>query len=149
MQEQRTKEPELHKKSQHTGTVKPVLSSHSKRTQKLVFKTDYHLMQVKNIAECSKRSILQYFQPSLSYHFSLRPFFCIFLSVHLRQVLLYIKLPSQLSLNFSWLMNSSTLWDQRRNFASKKFRENKTSRKLPNLQKAEIMPPVPMGLVKI
>ena len=35
------------------GTVKPVLSGHSKRS-KLVFKTDYRLMQVKSIAECSK-----------------------------------------------------------------------------------------------
>ena len=43
------------------GTVKPVLSGHSKRRPKLVFKTDNHLMQVKSIAECSKGSILQYF----------------------------------------------------------------------------------------
>ena len=42
-------------------TVKPVLSGHSKRRPKLVFKTDYRLMQVKSIAECSKGSILQYF----------------------------------------------------------------------------------------
>ena len=34
-------------------TVKPVLSSHSKEDQRLVFKTDYHLMHVKSIAECS------------------------------------------------------------------------------------------------
>ena len=38
---------------------KPVLIGH--------FKTDYRLMQVKGIAECSKGSILQYFWPSLSY----------------------------------------------------------------------------------
>ena len=69
--------------------VKPVLSGHSKRRQKLVFKTDYRLMQVKSIAECSKGSILQYFRPSLSYHLPLRPLFCIFLSGSLRQVLLY------------------------------------------------------------
>ena len=31
-------------------------------------------MQVKSIAECSKGSILQYFRPSLSYHFSLSIF---------------------------------------------------------------------------
>ena len=49
------------------GTVKPVLSGHSKRRLKLVFKIDYPLMQVKSIAECSKGSILQYFRPSLSY----------------------------------------------------------------------------------
>ena len=42
------------------------------KDQNLVFKTDYHLMQVKSIAECSKGSILQYFRPSLSYHSSLR-----------------------------------------------------------------------------
>ena len=67
-------------------TVKPVLSSHLKRTSKIGFKTDYHLMQVKTTAECS--SILQYFLPSLrlSYHLSLRPLFCLFLSGRLRQV---------------------------------------------------------------
>ena len=53
------------------NTVKPVLSGHSKRTPKLVFKTNYCLIQVKSIAECSKGSILQYFRPSLSYHLSL------------------------------------------------------------------------------
>ena len=42
------------------------------------FKTDYPLMQVKSIVECSKGSILQYFRPSLSYHLSLRPLFCLF-----------------------------------------------------------------------
>ena len=68
------------------NTVKPILSGHSKRRQKLIFKTDYHLLQVKSIAECSKMSILQYFRPSLSYHLSLRSLFCIFLSGRLRQV---------------------------------------------------------------
>ena len=71
------------------NTVKPVLSGHSKRRLKLVFKTDYCLMQVKSIAECSKRSILQYFRPSLSYHLSLRSLLCQFLSGSLRHVLLY------------------------------------------------------------
>ena len=68
-------------------SVKPVLRATQKEDQKLVFKTDYCLMQVKSIAECSKRafwmlqeSILQYFRPSLSYHLSLRPLFCLFLS---------------------------------------------------------------------
>ena len=65
--------------------------SHSKRRQKIVFKTDYHLMQVKSIAEYFKGSILQYFRPSLSYHWPLRPLFCLFLSGRLRQVLLYGK----------------------------------------------------------
>ena len=35
---------------------KPVLSGHSRKLPKLVFKTDYRLMQVKSIAECSKRA---------------------------------------------------------------------------------------------
>ena len=48
--------------------------------QKLVFNTDYRLMQVKNIAEC----FLQYFRPSLSYHFPFRPLFYLFLSGRLR-----------------------------------------------------------------
>ena len=64
-----------------------------KKTQKLVFKTNYRLMQVKSIAECSKGSILQYFRaecskgvirqyfrPSLSYQLSLRHLFCLLLS---------------------------------------------------------------------
>ena len=72
-------------------TVKPVFSGHSKRRQKLIFKTNYRLMQVKSIAECSKRVsiILRYLRPSLSYHLSLRSLFFLFLSGCLRQVLLY------------------------------------------------------------
>ena len=66
-----------------TCLVRPL----SKRP-KFVFKTNYRLMQVKSIAECSKRSILQYFWPSLSYHLSLRSLFCLFLSGCLGQVLL-------------------------------------------------------------
>ena len=58
------------------STVKPVKNGHSQKDQKLVFKTNYALMQVKSIAECSKRSILQYFRSSLSYHLSLRSLFC-------------------------------------------------------------------------
>ena len=49
------------------------------------------LMQVKSIAECSPWSILQYFQPTLSYRLSLRPLFCLFLSGRFTQVLLYRK----------------------------------------------------------
>ena len=56
----------------------------------LVFKTNYRLMQVKVIAECSKESILQYFRPSLSYHLSLRSLFGLFLSGCFTQVLLYV-----------------------------------------------------------
>ena len=42
--------------------VKPVLNGHSKEDQKLAFKTNYCLMQVKSIAEC----ILQHFRPSFT-----------------------------------------------------------------------------------
>ena len=59
---------------------KPVISGQSKRRSKLVFKTDYCLMQVKSIAECSKGSILQYFRPSLSYSLLFRSLLCLFLS---------------------------------------------------------------------
>ena len=75
--------------NQNIYTVKPVLSGQSKRRLKLVFKTDYRLMQVKSIAEFSKGGILQYFRPSLSYHLSLRSLFCQFLSGRIRPVLLY------------------------------------------------------------
>ena len=64
-------------------TVKPVLSGRSKK------KTNYRLMPVKSIAECSKGSILQYFRPSLSYLLLLRSFVLSFLSGCLRHVLLY------------------------------------------------------------
>ena len=37
-------------------TVKPALSGHSKRRPKLVYKTDFRLMQLKSIAECSMRA---------------------------------------------------------------------------------------------
>ena len=63
-------------------TVKPeiiysktCLKGPLKNDQKLFFKTDYRLLQVKRIVECSKGSILQYFRPSLSYHLSLRSMF--------------------------------------------------------------------------
>ena len=52
-------------------------NGHSQKDQKLVIKTNYRLMQVKSIAECSKGSILQYFQPSLTYISSLRSLFCL------------------------------------------------------------------------
>ena len=71
-------------------TVKPVYKGHSQRDQELVFKTNYPLLHVKSIAECSPWSILQYFRPSLDCHLSLRSLFCLFLSGRLRQVLLYI-----------------------------------------------------------
>ena len=44
------------------------MPSSSQKDRKLFLKTNYHLMQVKSIAECSKGSILQYFRRSLIYH---------------------------------------------------------------------------------
>ena len=64
-------------------TVNPILSDHSKK------KTNYCLMQVKSIAECSKGSILQYFQPSWSYYLLIKIFVLSILSSCLRHVLLY------------------------------------------------------------
>ena len=102
-----------------TYTVKPVLSGHSKKRPKLVFKTNYRLMQVKRIAECSKESILQYFLPPLSYHMSLRSLFCLFVSGRLRQVLLYMKTQNtilyQNTIYFKILQSTSLTqspWDQ-------------------------------------
>ena len=70
---------------QRSSTVKPVLSGHLKGRPKLFFNTDYHLMQVKSIAECSMESILQFFWPSIRHHWSLRALFCLFLSSRFRQ----------------------------------------------------------------
>ena len=47
-------------------------------------------MQVKSIEECAKSEHASILLPPLSYHFPLRPWFCLLLSVRLRQVLLYI-----------------------------------------------------------
>ena len=71
------------------NTVSPVLSGHSQKDQQWVFKTNYRLMQVKSIAECSKGSILQCFRLAFSYHMALRPLFCLFLSGRLSLVSLY------------------------------------------------------------
>ena len=64
-------------------TVKPVLSGHSKK------KTNYRLMQVKSIAECSKGSILQSFSIFIKLPFVIKIFVLSFLRGCLRQVLLY------------------------------------------------------------
>ena len=51
----------------HLIYSKTCLKLSLKMTLKLGFNTNYRLMQVNNIAECSKGSILQYFRLSLSY----------------------------------------------------------------------------------
>ena len=48
-------------------------------------------MTVKSIAECSPRSILQYFWPALSDKWSWKSIFGVFESRHFTQVLLYIE----------------------------------------------------------
>ena len=60
--------------------------SHSQKDQNFVFKTDYRLMQVKNIAECSKghSAILSTF---IKLPFAIKIFVS---SGCLRQVLLYV-----------------------------------------------------------
>ena len=71
----------------NTSTVKPVLSGHSERRPKMVFKADYRLMKVKSIAEHS--AILS---TSIKFPFVINIFVCLFLSGRLRQVLLYMIL---------------------------------------------------------
>ena len=50
----------------NTYTVKPALNGHSKIDKTKVLKANGSLMKVESIAECSPRSILQYFRPALS-----------------------------------------------------------------------------------
>ena len=59
----------------NTGTVKPVLSGHSKIDKTKILKTNGSLMQVENIAECSPWSIQQCFWPALSNNRSWKPIF--------------------------------------------------------------------------
>ena len=47
--------------SMKASTVKPALNGQSLEDHKLVFKTNYRVMQVKNIAECSKRAFCNTF----------------------------------------------------------------------------------------
>ena len=71
---------------------KPVYNGTLKKAKNCFFKNNYHLMQVKSIAECSKGSILQYFRPSLSYHQSLKTFVLSILSIRFTHVLLFYML---------------------------------------------------------
>ena len=71
------------------NTVKPVLSGHSKRRQKISFQNQLSLNACQKDCRMLQESILQYFRPSLRYNSPLRPLFCLFLSGRLRQVLLY------------------------------------------------------------
>ena len=74
----------------HYRYSKTCLKRPLSKRPKMVFKTNYRLMQINSIAKCSKGSILQYFRPSFNYHLRLRSLFCLFLSGCLRQVFLYM-----------------------------------------------------------
>ena len=69
-------------------TVKPDLGCHSKRKPKIGFHDRLSLNAGQKYCRMLQECILQYFRPSFSYHLSLRPLFCLFLSGRLRQVLL-------------------------------------------------------------
>ena len=56
---------------QLNSTVKPVLNGHLKERPKLVFKTDYRLMQVKIIASFFKIFVLSIFEWPLKTDFTL------------------------------------------------------------------------------
>ena len=71
------------------NTVKPVLSGHSKRRPNIVYSDQFLLNAGQKYCRMLQESILQYFQPSLSYHLSFRTLLCLFLSGRLRHVLLY------------------------------------------------------------
>ena len=64
---------------------KPVLSGHSNKDQKLFFKTDYHLMQVKRIAEREHSALLLTF---IKLPFVVKTFVLSIFSGRFRQVLL-------------------------------------------------------------
>ena len=58
-------------------------------------------LTVNSIRSSGDAAMLKYFRPSLSYHLSLRSLFCLFLSGHFTQVLLYL----QIELRFNSLTN--------------------------------------------
>ena len=70
-------------------TVKPVLSGHSKKRPKIGFQDRLSFNAGQKYCRMLQESILQYFLPAFSKHLSFRPLFCLFLSGHSRQVLLY------------------------------------------------------------
>ena len=74
-----------------------MINGHSQKDHTLVFKTNYRLMQVKSIAECSA---------ILCFHLSLRYLFCLFLSGLFTQVSLYL----QLKLLFDIFSGSNQNW---------------------------------------
>ena len=69
--------------------MKSALSGHSQIEKTKGLKTNCSLMKVKSIVECSTWRILQHFWPALSHNRFWKAIISLFLSGHLRQVLLY------------------------------------------------------------
>ena len=84
-------EPSLLAHTKNGYTVKPVLSDHLKIDKTKVSTTDGSLMQVKSIAECSKRAFCNTFNLHLVIIGLENQFLVFFLIGRLRQVLLYIN----------------------------------------------------------
>ena len=80
----------------------PVFSGHSKRRPKIGFQDRLSLNAGQKYCRMLQESILQHFWPSLSYHLSLRPLFCLFLSGRLRQVLLYSPIDNLTMVYLVW-----------------------------------------------
>ena len=70
-------------------TVKTCVKQPLSKRPKIGFQDQLLLNAGQKYCRMLQESILQYFQPSLSYHLSLRSLFCLFLSGHFTQVLLY------------------------------------------------------------
>ena len=75
----------------------------------MVFKINYmyRLMQVRSAAECSMGSILQYFQPALSYHLSLKALFCLFVWPFYTGFTVHAELPSGARGKLFWTESAS------------------------------------------
>ena len=84
-------EPSLLAHTKNGYTVKPVLRDHLKIDKTKVSTTDGSLMQVKSIAECSKRAFCNTFDLHLAIIGLENQFLVFFLIGRLRQVLLYIN----------------------------------------------------------
>ena len=81
-----------------------------KKKTKIGFQDRLSLNAGQQYCRMHQESILQYVRPSLSYHLSLRPLFCQFLSGRFKRVLLYIYFRF-LSL-YMTVLRASTLTDQ-------------------------------------
>ena len=71
-----------------TNYSKTCLKQPFKKKTKIGFQDRLPLNAGQKYCRMLSWSILKYFRPSLSYHVSLRPLFCLFLSCHLRWGLL-------------------------------------------------------------